>query len=177
LASHSNEKIERQWWHSLVRDVFSHVGEIRDFEAFFEELYDLFASPSAWHLYPETLEVLKDLKEKKGYIVGIISNWDSRLFKLCEGLGLNPCLDFILASAVFGTAKPGPRIFEEALRKSGIKAKEAIHVGDSLEDDVQGAQNVGIRAILIDRKSRKEIPLHEKFSQVRVIRNLKELLG
>jgi putative hydrolase of the HAD superfamily len=135
----------------LVREVFSQEGPIENFEAFFEELYDRFASPDTWRPFPDTLPTLEELK-KRGKILGIVSNWDSRLFGICKGLDLERYLDFVLASAVVGAAKPSPKIFEEALRQARVSPEEALHVGDSLEDDVLGAQQAGIHAVLLDRK-------------------------
>jgi putative hydrolase of the HAD superfamily len=170
LAAHSGEKEEKGWWRTLVRDVFSPFGEIGDFEGFFEELYHTFAGAEVWRLFPDTLPVLKRLKEEKK-IVGVVSNWDHRLFGICEGLGLGPYLDFILASAVVGAAKPSPRIFQEALRRAEIPPEAALHVGDSLEDDVRGARSVGIRVIFLDRKGRRLA------SEVPTIRSLEALWG
>ena len=151
LTGHTSEKVEKKWWRELVWEVFSSFGPVDDFEAFFEELYDRFARAESWRLFSDTLPVLQALK-KRGKILGIVSNWDSRLFGLSEGLGLRPYLDFILASAVVGAAKPHPKIFEEALKKADVRPHEAIHVGDSLEDDVKGAEGAGIRAVFLDRK-------------------------
>lgn len=151
LSGLSTEKKEKEWWHALVWDVFSKRGRIENFESFFEELYDRFARAEAWRLFPDTLPALKALK-KRQKILGIVSNWDSRLFGICEGLGLGPYLDFILPSAVVGAAKPNPKIFQEALRRARVLRQEALHVGDSLEDDVLGAQRAGIYVLFLDRK-------------------------
>ncbi len=175
LASHSSEKIEKQWWRDLVREIFEMAGGLRDFEIFFEELYDLFARPHVWRLFPETLEVLQELRQTKKCI-GIVSNWDSRLFGLCEGLEVQKHVDFILASAVFGAAKPNEKIFREALKKAGVRPEEAVHIGDSLEDDIRGAERIGIRPILIDRHSSRSVE-HSSLNHVTVIRDLRELLS
>jgi putative hydrolase of the HAD superfamily len=172
LASHSSEKIERDWWRNLVEEVFSSVGGVPNFNDFFHELYDHFGSAACWRLYPEVPEVLKQLKSQNKKL-GIISNWDSRLFKLCDSLELNQYFDFILISAVFGASKPSPKIFEEALRHAGAGPHEAIHIGDSLEDDIHGAKRVGIDAILIDRHPEKR----KKHEGVRMIHTLSELLS
>jgi len=170
LSSRSNEKIERDWWRELVREVFSAAGGVDDFEAFFDELYRCFGEAGAWRVYPGALEVLEELK-RRGKKIAVISNWDSRLFNLCEGLGVKHYFEFILASAVFGASKPSPRIFEEALRKAGVKAREAVHVGDSLEDDIEGALGAGMKAILIDRGREPR-----KHPGAPTIRDLKDLL-
>jgi putative hydrolase of the HAD superfamily len=173
---HSNEKIEKQWWYALVRAVFDQAGGVSDFDSFFEELYDLFADPQVWRLYEGTAEVLGRLK-KTGKRLAVVSNWDSRLFHRVEGLGLNGYFEFVLASAVVGCSKPGRRIFDEALRRMGTGADRAVHVGDSLEDDIRGAAGAGIAGILVDRHhpmhgGRREVP-----SGVKVIGHLDELLN
>lgn len=171
-----SEKIEKDFWYRIVSEVFKNFNALSDFNAFFEELYDLFARPEVWRFYPESEEVLQQLKER-GYTLCLVSNWDSRLLKLCEGLGLNRFIDHYVISAIFGVAKPDPKIFQEALRKTSVKAGEVIHVGDSLEDDVRGASQTGIKAIWLDRGNR-----HDHLSKVQkdsmiVIRNLNELIG
>jgi putative hydrolase of the HAD superfamily len=173
--THSNEKIEKEWWSQLVREVFSRLGEIPDFEGFFEELYHVFADPGVWRLYPGTVEVLNRLKEQRCRL-GIVSNWDSRLFGLVSGLGLEGYFEFVLASAVFGFSKPHPKIFEEALRRMGVLPQEAVHIGDSLEDDVSGAVGAGLEAIFIDRHDPEGTRHHTIPEKVRIIRHLSELL-
>src|SRR6266581_955206 len=74
LAGLTSEKIERQWWHALVQDVFGNLGAFDNFDAFFQELYDLFARAECWRLFEDTLPVLQQLKVQ-GLRLGIISNW------------------------------------------------------------------------------------------------------
>jgi putative hydrolase of the HAD superfamily len=103
------------------------------------------------YLSPEVHKVLSSL-QKGGYILGVISNISCRLPEYLEQLGIASYFDFAIASDVFGTSKPDPRIFEEALRLADTSASQAIHIGDSYEADVVGARNVGITPVLIDRK-------------------------
>ncbi len=174
LESHSDEAKERAWWYETVQQVFSRAGGVSDFDRFFHELYDLFARPEVWRLYPGVVEVLREVRRQKK-CVAIVSNWDSRLFKLCDELGLTPEVDFILASAVFGAAKPSPRIFEEALRRAEMDAARCVHVGDSLSDDIAGAGRVGIRSVLIDHHGRYVSGQSEHAPDF-VIHSLRELL-
>lgn len=175
LESYSDEKIEKKWWKTIVFDVFKNIGEIKRFDDFFEELYQLFTGTSVWRLYPEVKDVLKELK-KRGVLLGIISNWDSRLLKLCEDLELKEYFEFILISAVFGVAKPNPKIFEEGLKKVGVLASETVYVGDSLEDDVGGAGRAKIRALWLDRSGRDKKLMGSQVTEFEIIKNLSEIL-
>ncbi len=175
LRSHSDEKIEKEFWRKIVTAVFKDFEGLKAFDPFFDELHDLFAEPGVWKLYPEVEEVLHALKKKK-FILGMVSNWDSRLLKLCQGLGIDGFFDFKVISAVFGAAKPNPKIFEEALKQAGVAAKEVVHIGDSLEDDVRGAHLAGIKAIWLDRSDRHGTLTKDHQDLVTVVRDLKELI-
>ncbi|MDP3980513.1 MAG: HAD-IA family hydrolase [Chlamydiota bacterium] len=141
---------ERTWWYELVHEVFLSLGVFDDFDAFFNELHELFARPEIWHLYPEVPGVLETLRAD-GYILGIVSNWDSRLVALCEKLGIQAHFDFILASAIVGSSKPHRGIFDEALMRAQVKPEEALHIGDSMKDDYEASTALGIQSLLIDR--------------------------
>lgn len=88
--------------------------------------------------------------------MGVISNWDSRLISTLENIGLGHYFDFILPSAVVGSAKPDKKIFEEALRLSGVAPHETCHIGDEVQTDIVGAKQAGIHPILLDRDNRFE---------------------
>ncbi len=150
LKAHASEKNEKEWWRELVRFVFSRFAPIEHFDEFFEDLYDVFARPEAWKLYPEVIPMLIELK-KRPLVLGIVSNWDSRLFSICEGTGIKKYFDFILASAVVGSAKPDSGIFNEALKQAGVSANQAMHVGDSIDNDFFGAKKAGVDALFISR--------------------------
>jgi len=158
VSGHSGLSHEKQWWYDLVQDVFSSVVTFENYEAFFDELYDVFARPEYWRLYSEVHEVLLSLKEQ-GFKMGIVSNWDHRLIPLCQKMDLERHFDFILASGIVGSSKPDSGIFYEALKRAKVDAKEAVHVGDSLKDDVHGPQRVGIQAVLLDRSGSKHYPI------------------
>jgi len=95
-------------------------------------------------LYDDVTPTLKTLKQK-GLILGLISN----LYIGRASLG--PYLDFVVTSKEVGSNKPEPLIFLAALERAGVKASEAIYVGDQYDTDVVGARGVGIKPILIDR--------------------------
>ena len=141
---------ERRWWFELVGEIFASHGSFPQFELYFEELYELFSKAKAWKLYPETYETLFSLKEMNLHL-GIISNFDSRLFPVLEGLAIREFFESVVASTSAGVAKPDKKIFEKALAIHEIDPGEALHVGDSYEMDVIGAHNAGVGPVLIDR--------------------------
>jgi putative hydrolase of the HAD superfamily len=60
-------------------------------------------------------------------------------------------VDAVVISAELGVAKPDPAIFNAALERLGAVAGDALHVGDSIEADVEGARAAGIEAVLVAR--------------------------
>ncbi len=153
LAGATSDKIERDWWYALVKDVFASLGSFSDFEAFFAELYDLFARAECWRLFDDSLATLEKLK-LEGFRLGMISNWDHRLFSIVKDLGIEPYFEKILASSTVGVAKPAAAIFHQALEALGVRAEEALHIGDSFVDDFQGATAAGMTAVLLNRSGK-----------------------
>ena len=142
--------LERQWWKTLVRKVFEPWEPFQRFDVFFDELFDYFSQPQAWSLFPEVSETVSALKDRR-MALAVISNFDSRLIRILDGLGASAWFDEIYVSSRVGHAKPDRRIFEAALRRYGLAAANAAHVGDSEENDLRGADAAGLRGILIDR--------------------------
>ena len=111
-----------------------------------------------------------DLLKQQGLTLGLISNMNMPGNELAENMGLTPCLDLVVTSGEVGMEKPHPPIFHEALRRAGVKADEAVHVGDQLSSDVHGARNVGIQPVLLDRDRN-----HVDYSECPRIETLMEL--
>jgi putative hydrolase of the HAD superfamily len=147
---HEIKQCERLWWFDIVHTVFYRVGMFARFDEFFDDVFELFGRAEAWSLYPETLDVLKTLKGR-GLELGIVSNFDSRLFPVLRELGLEGCFDTVTISSLAHAAKPSGRIFQEALEKHAADPGDALHVGDSLTDDVEGARQAGLTAVLLAR--------------------------
>jgi len=143
---------ERSWWKQLVCNVFEPWGLFDGFDDYFAELFSYFSQPNAWELYPEVLETLVSLK-KRGLTLAVVSNFDSRLIGILEGLGAGQYLEHIFVSSRMGCAKPAREIFQAACAAHAVAAKDVIHVGDSEEKDFCGAIGAGLNAILIDRNA------------------------
>jgi putative hydrolase of the HAD superfamily len=127
-SEEERKKLEKEWWRAVVENVYSEIGMFDEFGPHFDELFEVFRG-EAWTLFPETVPVLSSLRSR-GYSLGIISNFDSRVYDVMKGLG----------------------IFSLALERSGRESREVIHIGDDLCNDFHGARALGIRALLLDRE-------------------------
>ncbi|PIQ95427.1 MAG: haloacid dehalogenase [Nitrospinae bacterium CG11_big_fil_rev_8_21_14_0_20_56_8] len=155
LGTGRGPEVERRFWRELVGAVFDRFGGLSDLDAYFEIIYRAFEQGESWKVFEDVEEsgILEHLN-CRNVVLGVISNWDSRLEATLENTGLARHFQFILASTVVGSAKPHTEIFAEALRRSGVAASEACHVGDEIRTDMDGARNAGIDSILIDRNGR-----------------------
>lgn len=109
-----------------------------------------FYRQDAWELIDGSLEALSTTRSA-GYRNVILSNHGPELPQLVEALGLADFVDLTITSAAVGAEKPNPRIFEFALAKVGVHAHSDVWmVGDNPIADVEGAERLGIRAILAD---------------------------
>ena len=153
---------ERAVWEGIVRRLFEAAGllgafgEAR-FPAFFAALWEHFAAAEAWEVYPDVAPCLDALRER-GCRTGIITNFDGRILRLLDVLGLASRFDSVTRSSAVGAAKPDPAIFRHALARYGVEAAEALHVGDSPAEDVAGAAAAGLLAVLVDRGRRHGDP-------------------
>ncbi|MBB6452318.1 putative hydrolase of the HAD superfamily [Salirhabdus euzebyi] len=97
--------------------------------------------------FPNVKRLLAGLK-KKGIKIGIITN-GKELFqqKNIDSLQINTFFDSVLISEKEGLRKPDPRIFQKGLTDLNVKAEEALFIGDHIENDVYGAQQVGMLGI------------------------------
>jgi putative hydrolase of the HAD superfamily len=101
-------------------------------------------------VFDDVLPALAALRAR-GLRLVVVSNWDVSLVDVLERVGLAPWFDGVVTSAQVGARKPAPAIFERALHLAGVAPDRAVHVGDSLLEDVEGARSAGIAAILLRR--------------------------
>jgi putative hydrolase of the HAD superfamily len=100
-------------------------------------------------LYEDALPVLDELR-RHGLRLGLVSNGQRDLEEFAVHHGLE--VDAVVGSKAHGRTKPHPSIFVAALQALGVQADEAAMVGDSFEDDIEGARSLGMRAFLLDRE-------------------------
>jgi putative hydrolase of the HAD superfamily len=171
---HASDAQDLAMWRGITRRIYDAVRLDVPFETWFEALWTRFGAPSSWRLYEDVVDTLGALRGR-GLKLGIVSNWDSRLRGIAEGLGLSELVDFLVVSAEAGVRKPDPGIFRLALEKAGVRPEEALHVGDLAEEDVLGAQRAGVRPALIERAKRMVDPT--ALPGVPIVRGLGELLA
>jgi putative hydrolase of the HAD superfamily len=73
-----------------------------------------------------------------------------------RGVGLGEQLDGAVSSGEVGRPKPAPGIFQTALAAAEVSAAQALHVGDSVKNDVLGALDAGIAPVLLRRAPRMQ---------------------
>lgn len=100
--------------------------------------------------FDDALPALLDARAR-GLRIVVASNWDASLPGTLDRLGILELVDGVVASAAVGAAKPDPALFMDALRIAGCEAAEAIHVGDTIDEDVAGARAAGIEVALLLR--------------------------
>lgn len=98
-------------------------------------------------LYPDTVEVLKQLHEK--YKIGVIANQVLGTADRLEAFGILKYIDLVVASAEEGVAKPDRKIFDIALERANVAPDEAFMIGDRIDNDIVPAKNIGMKTMWI----------------------------
>jgi putative hydrolase of the HAD superfamily len=165
----ADERIQRTWLHHhglMLRELGIDDPDQRLADA----VIAAYAAPENWRAYPDVPAILDGLR-RRGRVLGVVSDWSSRLPALLDALGLSRRLDFVLTSVTAGAAKPAAAFYRMALERAGVAPHEALMVGDSYEADVLGARSAGMDAVLLDRYARYTE------ADVPIIRSLEELAG
>jgi putative hydrolase of the HAD superfamily len=137
-------------WRGVVEETFAglSVGPIS--ADCFLAIYSEFARTERWRIFSDVAPCLLALREQ-GLRLAVISNWDERLRPLLQGLGLEGWFERIVVSHEVGRCKPDSALFCHAAEGLGLHPAQVLHVGDSREEDVRGAETAGMQALLLDR--------------------------
>lgn len=138
------------WFRVFIDHVAANAGFTGDFDALARELFAAFRSAETFRVFDETRGVLKRLRGA-GIRLAVVSNWSPTLPALLGRLGLGSDFECVLASALVRAEKPQATIFRRALEVLRVEPEHTIHVGDRIDNDVEGAAALGIRPLLIDR--------------------------
>ena len=122
-----------------------------------------------------TLRILNHLHKR--YRLGVVSNMalPAAVTHALKKFGLAPYFEVVVISGEVGWRKPSPRIFQHALNQLKIDAPQVAFVGDSLDTDIQGAKQIGMKTIWVKRKTANE-RLVEEIRPDRVVHGLDEIL-
>jgi len=158
IRRHPELEHDEEIWVAFTERIIRNMGGDAD------SAYDCaVAMTKAWEhaehfeLYEDALPVLDKLRSR-GLKLALISNTGRDLDAFVAHHKLQ--VDAVLGSGAFGRTKPHPTIFQAVLKRLGVSAEQSAMVGDSPEDDIEGARAAGIAtAFLLDREDRfPEIP-------------------
>lgn len=144
----TSETRETERWRWIVETV---IDDIADTAGCFAELFAHFSRPESWRCFEDVPAALERL-EKGGYRVAIASNFDSRLHAVCDGLAPLRNVGQRVISSEVGCRKPGRAFFEALVAKAGCAPGEVLMVGDDAANDIAGARQAGLAAVLINRR-------------------------
>ena len=128
-------------------------------------------------LFPETMSTLIYLKSK-GYHLGIISNGITiKQWEKLIRLGLHHFFDEVITSEEAGVEKPDKKIFQKSLDRMGCKAEKSIMIGNKFSEDIIGALNAGMYAILVNSQltEDEQKSLEERNIELKVRSNIQDI--
>jgi HAD superfamily hydrolase (TIGR01549 family) len=114
------------------------------------EIYEEWAACQHFELYDDVPEVLRELTAA-GIRIGLILNTHRCLASFQSHFELQGLISATVSSSNHGLMKPHPSIFAAALQLAGVEARDAVMVGDSVRQDVEGALRAGMKAVLLHR--------------------------
>jgi HAD superfamily hydrolase (TIGR01549 family) len=152
LKRHPELLHDESIWHRFTEEVFIGMGGPEEIASeCATEIEEGWALSENFELFEDALPALEELRAAR-LKIGLVSNGIRDLTEFVAHHRLD--VDAIVDSRSHGRVKPHPTIFQAALELLGAAPAEAVMVGDSLEEDVEGARALGMRAILIDREGR-----------------------
>jgi len=142
---------DEEIWILFTERIIRGMGGAGDTYAAAVEMEGRWAHSAHFELYDDALPTLAELRSR-GLLLGLLSNSSRNLDEFVVHHRLD--VDAALTSHVHGKTKPHGTIFVAMLERLGVPAADAVMVGDTVEDDVEGARAVGMGAVLIDREGR-----------------------
>ncbi len=151
----TDETIEHRRWKRLVHLC---LPEVPDPDRAFDELWEHFADPRSWVVFPDVADGVLRLRSL-GLRICVASNFDRRLHRVASGLPeLSPWIEPLVISSEVGFRKPHPEFYRAACERLGLSPDEVLSIGDDLQNDVLGPSEVGLQALLLDREGRSGFP-------------------
>jgi putative hydrolase of the HAD superfamily len=152
LKRHPELVHDESIWHRFTEEIFIGMGGPEAIASeCATEIEEGWGVSENFELFEDVLPVLEELRRAE-LRIGLVSNGIRDLTEFVAHHRLD--VDAIVDSRSHGRVKPHPTIFQAALVALGVAPEDAVMVGDSLEEDIEGARALGMRAILIDREER-----------------------
>ena len=167
LKRHPELDHDEEIWIRFTQRIIEGMGGIGDTYAAACEMEGAWAHAHHFELYDDAIPTLDALRGR-GLKLGLLSNSARDLGEFVGHHRLT--VDAVLTSRSHGKTKPHETIFRRMLELLDVAAGEAVMVGDTIEDDVEGATAVGMRAVLVDREGR--YPRHDSISGLRALLNV-----
>ncbi len=142
-----SEETEVLFWQRLFRETLAGLGQPRDFDALFWEVWHTFAKAERWQLSPNALPIIMTLKQR-GYRVAVLSNWDSQLRQILTEMNILYPFEHIFISSEIGIEKPHLGIFRHVEAVMQLGPTQILHIGDSRVHDIDGARSAGWPVLL-----------------------------
>jgi putative hydrolase of the HAD superfamily len=171
IDAFADEERVYQWWKDIFLSSLGDSVALGDVDKMFPHCFSEYARGAYWRLYPEVLQTLTALGSL-GFRLVALSNWDRRLLQTLKDLRLDPFFEKIYISTLIGYAKPDPGAFRYAAQDLNVPPQQILHIGDSWEEDILGAQRAGIRPVYLDRTGKNKA----SHAQTPIITSLDELL-
>jgi HAD superfamily hydrolase (TIGR01549 family) len=153
LQRHPELEHDDELWIAFTEQIVRGMGgDAVAARACAEELVQAWETHERFTLYEDALPALAELR-RHGVKIGLVSNGSRDLDEFVAHHGLDA--DCVVGSRAFGRTKPHPDIFRHALALLEVKAEETAMIGDSYEDDIEGARALGMKAFLLDRDGRR----------------------
>ena len=142
----------KRFWQELTHEWAARTGMSGGEERLLQAADALLYSPEHryFDLYPDVIPCLERLRAE-GYRLIVLSNWDYTLHRVLECAGLALYFERVFASLENGIEKPDRRFFRIAEREMRAGPESFVHIGDRVDDDLEGARNAGWMALLVDR--------------------------
>ncbi|MCU1718024.1 HAD family hydrolase [Pseudomonas sp. 5P_3.1_Bac2] len=121
-------------------------------------------------LFSDVHSTLSELSQH--FQLAVITNGNADVRRI----GLAHYFQFALCAEDLGVGKPDPQPFNEALRRAGVAAERALHIGDHPEDDIAGAQRAGLNTVWFNPQGKDWTAAHQPDAQVQRLAQLPELL-
>lgn len=153
---------DRAWWKQLVQKCTPDLKWEPQFESFFEDVYSRFENPEWWSLFPDVLPLLDFFKQQR-IRQAVLSNWDSRLNPILEGLQIGDYFEKRWISAEQGLEKPNPLFYQKAMKEMKVSPEETLVIGDDPLNDDQAPRSLGCQTYLLKRPEIDLKPLLNSF--------------